>query len=75
MFEEIVKEIEVRCANKLETQDSIAISYSRLLLHIDVIHPSFVERANYAVKSRYPSRSGFVRVKKMAWKIIEKSIR
>lgn len=72
MFDEIVKEIETRCANKLETQSSIAESYSKMLRYLDFISDEQIKVANNAVKTRYPSKSGFARVKKMAWAIVEK---
>jgi len=72
MFDEIVEEIETRCANKLETQSSIAESYAKLLRHLGVISPERITRANSAIKARYPSKSGLARVKKLAWAIIEK---
>ncbi len=71
MFEEIVVEIETRCKNPLETQTTIAHSYANLLRWISIISDEHILRANMAIKARYPSMSGFVRVKKMAWKILE----
>lgn len=72
MLEEISKEIEERCNNPLETQETIAQSYAKLLRHTGVISPERIARANAAIKARYPSKSGFLRVKKLAWAIIEK---
>ena len=71
-IEKSFKEIETRCANKLETQPSIAESYSKMLRYLDFISDEQIKVANNAVKTRYPSKSGFARVKKMAWAIVEK---
>ena len=72
MFDEIIKEIETRCSNKLETQSTIAHSYANMLNYLDFISYDKIKIANAAVKARYPSKSGFVRVKKLAWEIAEK---
>jgi hypothetical protein len=72
MFDEIIKEIETRCANKLETQFTIAQSYANMLNYLDFIPDEKIKVANAAVKARYPSKSGFARVKKIAWEIAEK---
>lgn len=73
MFDEIVNEIKARCKNPLETQSSIAQSYASMLRYLDLISDEKIEIANNAIKERYPSKSGFLRVKKMAWAIIEQS--
>jgi hypothetical protein len=72
MFDEIVKEIETRCKNPLETQSSIAHSYANMLRYLDFISDDKIKIANNAIKARYPSKSGLARVKKMAWAIVEK---
>lgn len=70
--DQIVKEIEDRCSNTLETQSSIAQSYANMIRRLDIMSDEQIKAANAAVKSRYPSKSGLARVKKMAWGIVEK---
>jgi hypothetical protein len=72
MFDEIIEEIETRCSNKLETQHTIAHSYANMLNYLDFISDDKIKIANAAVKARYPSNSGFDRVKRLAWEIAEK---
>lgn len=72
MFDDVIKEIETRCKNPLETQASIAESYANMIRNLDFISNEKVAVANAAVKARYPSKSGLARVKKLAWAIVEK---
>ena len=72
MFYKIINEIETRCKNPLETQSSIALSYANMLCCLDFVSDDKIKIANNAIKTRYPSKSGLARVKKMAWSIVEK---
>lgn len=72
MIIEIVNEIKTRCGNSLETQSSIAQSYAKMLKILDLVSDEQIKDVNNAIKTRYPSKSGLSRVKKLAWAIVEK---
>ncbi len=60
-----------RCKNHLETQADVASVFAHMLAEMDSTPQEKIDAAIQAVKTRWPSKTGFLTVKKMAWRIYE----